>query len=534
MHWRRAQWARHCAHSLRAGVVFPWAGRQAGQAQPGAGRARPKAAPNPCPRPWAWTTRCAWPTMPAGADPWLEARGRGHGRAALRLRPARVGELGGAGRRPGPRHRAPGPGWIDLGAPGPCVRQGQQTPQPARGRCGHEALQAWLQLRPRPLHPALAGRRLFVGQRGKRLFRRSRSGCACASWRQAGADHAGAPAHAAPLVCQPPAAIERRPACRCRNCWPRQHHHHAGLHPAGLPAPGQVYDRAQPGANSTILCAGAKGVLSIWLHLPRYFTLRPYRCCIALADHMLAVAFGASALPAQAAVARGAAPKCCVDGLHHPSGAHAVGANRQRWYRDPARAAEPPAAPARPARLIVPARLTQSGGPRRSLPSRFLPADRFALHCARAPVCPALPRPGRALHTPFRDYPEENTMLRHSTSCPGLSAWPAAFLPQGLGSDQRCAGPITITGSAIDDRFLSSATDPVSSITIGRKQGRGQHAKNLIEVLRNVSGITADLQGDGRDRQDQAARRGKPALHGRSPAWYHHRLVFPCTSAPAR
>lgn len=58
-------------------------------------------------------------------------------------------------------------------------------------------------------------------------------------------------------------------------------------------------------------------------------------------------------------------------------------------------------------------------------------------------------------------------------------------------------GPITITGSAIDDRFASSSTDPVSSTAISRKQVEEQHAKNLIEVLRNVSGVTADLQGDG-------------------------------------
>lgn len=57
--------------------------------------------------------------------------------------------------------------------------------------------------------------------------------------------------------------------------------------------------------------------------------------------------------------------------------------------------------------------------------------------------------------------------------------------------------PITITGSAIDDRFASSATDPVSSVTISRKQVEEQHAKNLVEVLRSISGVTADLQGDG-------------------------------------
>lgn len=57
--------------------------------------------------------------------------------------------------------------------------------------------------------------------------------------------------------------------------------------------------------------------------------------------------------------------------------------------------------------------------------------------------------------------------------------------------------PITITGSAIDDRFSSTATDPVSAVSFSRSQVESQHAKNLIEVLRSVSGITADLQGDG-------------------------------------
>ena len=87
-------------------------------------------------------------------------------------------------------------------------------------------------------------------------------------------------------------------------------------------------------------------------------------------------------------------------------------------------------------------------------------------------------------------------MLRHSTVALACLLACGVAAP-GWAQTSDALGPITITGSAIDDRFLSSATDPVSSITIGRKQVEEQHAKNLIEVLRNVSGITADLQGDG-------------------------------------
>lgn len=87
-------------------------------------------------------------------------------------------------------------------------------------------------------------------------------------------------------------------------------------------------------------------------------------------------------------------------------------------------------------------------------------------------------------------------MLRHSTIA--LACLLACGLPvPGLAQAGDALAPITITGSAIDDRFLSSATDPVSSATIGRKEVEDQHAKNLIEVLRAVSGVTADLQGDG-------------------------------------
>ncbi len=87
-------------------------------------------------------------------------------------------------------------------------------------------------------------------------------------------------------------------------------------------------------------------------------------------------------------------------------------------------------------------------------------------------------------------------MLRHRTVA--LASLLACGLPlHGLAQSGDVLAPITITGSAIDDRFLSSATDPVSSASITRQQVQAQHAKNLIEVLRAVSGVTADLQGDG-------------------------------------
>lgn len=87
-------------------------------------------------------------------------------------------------------------------------------------------------------------------------------------------------------------------------------------------------------------------------------------------------------------------------------------------------------------------------------------------------------------------------MLRLSTVA--LACLLACGLPtSALAQTGDALAPITITGSAIDDRFSSTATDPVSTVTITRQQVEEQHAKNLIEVLRSVSGVTADLQGDG-------------------------------------
>lgn len=78
---------------------------------------------------------------------------------------------------------------------------------------------------------------------------------------------------------------------------------------------------------------------------------------------------------------------------------------------------------------------------------------------------------------------------------------------------------ITVTGSAIEDRFRSPSTEPASAVTIDAGQIEQQHARNLIEVLRSVPGVTADLQGDGetikiklRGIENQRFRGEKPGV----------------------
>lgn len=87
-------------------------------------------------------------------------------------------------------------------------------------------------------------------------------------------------------------------------------------------------------------------------------------------------------------------------------------------------------------------------------------------------------------------------MFRHSFLHQACLAT-LSVLAAGAAGATDVLAPITVTGSAIDDRFATSATDPVSSATYSRQQVEDQHAKNIIEVLRAVSGVTADLSGDG-------------------------------------
>ena len=75
-------------------------------------------------------------------------------------------------------------------------------------------------------------------------------------------------------------------------------------------------------------------------------------------------------------------------------------------------------------------------------------------------------------------------MLRLSTvalAC--LLAW--GLPTSALAQTGDALAPITITGSAIDDRFSSTATDPVSTVTITRQQVEEQHAKNCQCRLRH-------------------------------------------------
>src|SRR5690606_10883952 len=81
--------------------------------------------------------------------------------------------------------------------------------------------------------------------------------------------------------------------------------------------------------------------------------------------------------------------------------------------------------------------------------------------------------------------------------CAALASVVAASAWSQTATDTATLNRITVTGSAIDDRFASSATEPVSGASFGGEQVEAHHARNLIEVLRSVSGVTADLQGDG-------------------------------------
>ena len=56
---------------------------------------------------------------------------------------------------------------------------------------------------------------------------------------------------------------------------------------------------------------------------------------------------------------------------------------------------------------------------------------------------------------------------------------------------------ITVTSSTIEDKFESDADIPASTTVISGEAVEAKHATNLIEVLRSIPGITADLEGDG-------------------------------------
>ena len=86
---------------------------------------------------------------------------------------------------------------------------------------------------------------------------------------------------------------------------------------------------------------------------------------------------------------------------------------------------------------------------------------------------------------------------RKSTACVALCALACAVTPAGASEEPATLNRITVTDSAIEDRFDPGTTDPASRARFDEAQVERQHAKNLVEILRSASGVTADLQGDG-------------------------------------
>ncbi len=167
-------------------------------------------------------------------DAWLEARDA----AIVELLYGgglRVGELTGLDLHSSAQAR----GWLDLQAgQAHVLGKGSKRRTVPIGAMAVQALQHWLALRdPLAQHSAQAA--LFIGRNGTRLSAQSvlatPAPAQLAGWPGA----AGASAYAAPLVCQPPVAVEQRFARRAGTAGARQYHHHAGLYAARFPAPGQ-------------------------------------------------------------------------------------------------------------------------------------------------------------------------------------------------------------------------------------------------------------------------------------------------------
>lgn len=86
---------------------------------------------------------------------------------------------------------------------------------------------------------------------------------------------------------------------------------------------------------------------------------------------------------------------------------------------------------------------------------------------------------------------------RKKAACAALFALAAPHAPAQTAGEPATLDRITITDSTIEDRFDPGTTDPTSRVRFDEAQVERQHAKNLVEILRSVSGVTADLQGDG-------------------------------------
>jgi integrase/recombinase XerC len=181
-------------------------------------------------------------------DPWLEARDA----AMVELLYGcglRVGELVGLDVTASVGAERGGRGWIDLQAAEVHVlgKGGKRRSVPLGG-AARLALARWLAVRGAPGAEGTSSEAaaLFPGP-ARHPAHGAVSLAASAPAQPAGwPGHAGTSAHAAAFVCQPPAAIQWRPSRRAGAAGPRQHHQHADLHPARLPAPGPRLRRCPP------------------------------------------------------------------------------------------------------------------------------------------------------------------------------------------------------------------------------------------------------------------------------------------------
>ncbi len=87
--------------------------------------------------------------------------------------------------------------------------------------------------------------------------------------------------------------------------------------------------------------------------------------------------------------------------------------------------------------------------------------------------------------------------FRNNTLCAALCGVAASLASAQAQVETTTLRPIVVSDSAIEDRFDADETDPVSRRHFDAQQVERQHAKNLVEILRSVPGVTADLQGDG-------------------------------------
>ncbi|WP_319381139.1 TonB-dependent receptor [Thiomicrorhabdus sp.] len=82
-----------------------------------------------------------------------------------------------------------------------------------------------------------------------------------------------------------------------------------------------------------------------------------------------------------------------------------------------------------------------------------------------------------------------------------LKALASALLPvyaqSGYAEDSTKLEQVLVSASTIEDRFESDRNDPASSTVILAEDIDAKHATNIIEVLRAIPGVTADLAGEG-------------------------------------